>query len=508
MKTTLLNAALLTAFVCIASGRAEAACSGSGVTWACTAGTTPAQVNRAISSGADGMTLTFQAGSYRWGGGTAIQPPLTKGVTLICESVGACDVFYSASFPGTWRPGCCAGGSSSRLYRVSGFDFIAPSGASTWFAWDDSPETTLENIRLDHNTWTLDDDDSVINVSISTVLYLYGVIDHSTITGNFTSTIPFIASAARDSTSPVPDRFGTAKNLYVEDSVITSTIGGLAGCLDAFGTSNAWVWRFNTITNCRMTTHGTVHGYGPSNVEYYGNAAIYDAAASFPNGYRAFHMQGSGTNFVWGNTITTNTAISSDAITIQNYRSFQPNGDPACDGGDAIDGNRSPTATHHGYPCYHQPGRDVDNGYYPVAAFRNVDTNTGNKVDLVRNGGGGARPDYTNSHLIADRDFYNAVSKDEQTSASSPFNGTAGIGHGTLANRPTTCTTSAETGLGAGDSGVMYWATDQGSWNSSNSNPHGVQQNGADGVLYHCSATNTWSVYYTPYTYPHPLVTR
>ena len=28
---------------------------------------------------------------------------------------------------------------------------------------------------------------------------------------------------------------------------------------------------------------------------------------------------------------------------------------------------------------------------------------------------------------------------------------------------------------------------------------------GADGVLYKCTATNTWSVYYTPYDYPHPL---
>jgi hypothetical protein len=53
--------------------------------------------------------------------------------------------------------------------------------------------------------------------------------------------------------------------------------------------------------------------------------------------------------------------------------------------------------------------------------------------------------------------------------------------------------------------GVMYWATDQGSWNTSTSNPRGVQQSGADGVLYICSATNTWSVYYTPYMYPHPL---
>jgi hypothetical protein len=68
------------------------------------------------------------------------------------------------------------------------------------------------------------------------------------------------------------------------------------------------------------------------------------------------------------------------------------------------------------------------------------------------------------------------------------------VGWGTLANRPTTCT-----------AGVAYFATDQGSWNTSSSNPLGVQQNGADGLLYKCTSTNTWTLYYTPYAYPHPL---
>jgi len=75
-----------------------------------------------------------------------------------------------------------------------------------------------------------------------------------------------------------------------------------------------------------------------------------------------------------------------------------------------------------------------------------------------------------------------------QTNSTTPFNGTAtiGFGHGTLANRPTTCTT-----------GVGYWATDQGNWNQSGS--------GGQGQLYVCTATNTWTLSYTPYTYPHPL---
>ena len=80
--------------------------------------------------------------------------------------------------------------------------------------------------------------------------------------------------------------------------------------------------------------------------------------------------------------------------------------------------------------------------------------------------------------LKENRDYYN------QTAS---FNGTVGIGVGPLANRPETCTP-----------GVAYWATDQGEWDSIHDGP--------DGQLYVCTATNTWSLYYKPYTYPHPLV--
>jgi hypothetical protein len=74
-----------------------------------------------------------------------------------------------------------------------------------------------------------------------------------------------------------------------------------------------------------------------------------------------------------------------------------------------------------------------------------------------------------------------------------PFNGTAGIGCGTLANRPATCKT-----------GVAYWATDQ-----SCSNLDGmVGKNPSTpikGTLFKCTAPNTWTNYYIPYAYPHPL---
>jgi hypothetical protein len=99
---------------------------------------------------------------------------------------------------------------------------------------------------------------------------------------------------------------------------------------------------------------------------------------------------------------------------------------------------------------------------------------------------------------IINRDFYTDNWKGNsltgpaiQTSTTAPFNGTGtngiGVGFGTLANRPSTCT-----------NGVRYFATDQGSWNTSG--------NGfGSGLGYRC-ISGSWSQDYTPYAYPHPLI--
>lgn len=82
--------------------------------------------------------------------------------------------------------------------------------------------------------------------------------------------------------------------------------------------------------------------------------------------------------------------------------------------------------------------------------------------------------------LQENHDFYNYTAS---------FDGTVGVGAGTLENRPKTCTP-----------GVAYWATDQGEWDSTHDGP--------DGQLYICKTANSWTLYYKPYSYPHPLVSQ
>jgi hypothetical protein len=130
-----------------------------------------------------------------------------------------------------------------------------------------------------------------------------------------------------------------------------------------------------------------------------------------------------------------------------------------------------------GYPCRDQigrsqdttqwaPGRPYAQVFQPVYFWNNLIN--GSEFDIDNSG--------LNTWIRQDRDWY---------TTNSAFNGTAGVGSGPIASRPSTCTT-----------GVAYWATNEGEWNS--------LQAGPDGRLYKCTATNTWSLYYTPYPYPHP----
>jgi hypothetical protein len=156
----------------------------------------------------------------------------------------------------------------------------------------------------------------------------------------------------------------------------------------------------------------------------------------------------------------------------------------------APDGNRSPIATNRGYPCGNQPGRDLAGNIQPIYGANNLFTD--NRAILsIKYGGVGGVIDYSANHMQSQREFFDEVGNTAQTTTSSPFNGTTGTGWGTLANRPTTCTSNTtENAFGAGTSGVGYYATDV----------------GPQGTWYKCTATNTWTSFYTPFTYPHPLI--
>jgi hypothetical protein len=132
----------------------------------------------------------------------------------------------------------------------------------------------------------------------------------------------------------------------------------------------------------------------------------------------------------------------------------------------------------------------------PVAAANEVSSPTYLWANLFP---GKAPSSYMGSNtgrIINNRDWYqDSVNQAAQSSPTSPFNGNSGTGHGTLANRPASC-----------KAGTAYWATDQGTWNTTGATVPGTSGS-PQGELFICGASG-WpaTASYIPYTYPHPLI--
>ncbi len=143
----------------------------------------------------------------------------------------------------------------------------------------------------------------------------------------------------------------------------------------------------------------------------------------------------------------------------------------------------------NGWPCRDQIGRGPDIGTdssiigkatssQPLYLWSNWRSNGAVVPAYVKETGD------NELHIQNNRDFY-----DNEL----VFDGTSGTGCGTLASRPSTCTTS-----------VGYWATEQ-SCSDLTSMVGANPATPIEGILYKCTSTDTWTEHYTPYIYPHPL---
>jgi hypothetical protein len=490
----------------------HAACSGSGLTWSCTAGSTEAQINSAISSASNGAVITLNTGTYS---ATGIQLSGRNGVTLICQSVGGCTMTGSdAVFE---LNGCPS--ARTNLMRISGFNFTTTGNNKIWIycTFD------ITKLRLDNLTFTNIGSGNIAifvgegggSLPFADRGKVHGVVDHITCQAQTHNFVCLHNTSGGDQWTT--GNLGSSNALFLEDSVCnfgTRTEFAKA-CVDNWR-AHAMVLRFNTIVGSNLRAHSYCH-YGPELMEIYGNTISTESVSS--PGAWDIHLQGSGEQMVWGNVVSPQGAGASLVpIATQSYRSDSSNlpqggctviadgtrlgsGTPSAPN----DGNRTPTSTYYGYPYWHQPGRDGAGTLKPMYSYLNRTRGTGAIAHLAANNSGtwtglqtncaNNDTDRVNCHIQKNRDLY------QETSS---FTGASGVGVGPLTSRPASCTPTPEL-ADAGNGGTGYWATDQGSWNQSASNPRGSQFNGADGVLYRCSATNSWTVAYTPYTYPHPL---
>lgn len=355
--------------------------------------------------------------------------------------------------------------------------------------------------------------------------WLNGVLDHNIIDLGNIGMVQFSASnygtgidSGGDQSFAGINGFGTSDFIFMEDNQINgrsdfndpTRYPGITTDCNAGG---RFVVRYNNITAAGVgqthPTGGGVGGRGCRAEEIYGNIVVPTSNFNplIDNPPLVFSWMSSGIALIWGNT---SIGVSKNFIYLDEQRKNNgtytqtptPNGWGYCGTffngtGSNWDGNSN---TSSGYPCIDQPGRGQ--GDLLVGAFpTRINSTTGTiawpnqSLEPVREwlNTFTAVPGWGNNSsirvivatgaelkLIENRDYY---------LFNSSFNGTVGIGNGTRASRPITCT-----------KGVAYWSTDQGNnWNTINTNMN-------DGTLDICVSTNNWmNNVYTPYTYPHPL---
>lgn len=286
-----------------------------------------------------------------------------------------------------------------------------------------------------------------------------GLIDNNIIHGRIDLGGLNSAPAATEWTQP--SHIGTENAVYVEDNVFNRIDCDHANVIDS-NRGISYVARYNTITgHAQFMAHGTqLNTRGTRNWEIYGNNFVADKKVWMG----PVTIMG-GTGIVAFNTAT---GQWNNGAASPRFYPYVMNG---CTGD---------------YPCTDQVGRGKDQELDPAYLFSNFTGET-LTVRWTRYG--------TVSHIQEDRDYY---------IQGSSFDGTSGVGCGTLANRPATCTT-----------GVAYWATNQsncsdltGYVGDSTQRTSGIATK-IEGSLYKCVA-NAWeeTPSYTPYTYPHPLRTE
>lgn len=490
---------LVLVVVFIWASSSEAACTGSNPTWTSTPDR--ASVQTCVTNAAAGSTITVSAGN---GGTWASSIPVDKSLKLIGAGIGQTTIsgrgFDLGPVDGV---------------EISGFTFasMVHPGSNDGFRMRGT-----HDVNFHHNSYTCTDWFQWVytNSDPNRTRYVTGVFHHNTfarcrwvLNDGWNGTDNY-SSRDGDLGWSRPDPLGTADMLFFEDNIALGPTDCPQG---TFGINCNWidtesgsrtVIRFNSLTNTYVECHPDLYSghRGPVLMEVYGNT--FDCTGNACNGFiRPGLMK---CNSFWWHNQTTAAMGNNGQITMMDDRGTtitQVYGTAPCNGTFFIDGNTQPNATFRGWPCRDQPGTSTDafkwdgsnpaptQAYRPNYHWRNIEGASSTEFDYDVNGG-----DWNPVQIVANRDFFRYVSG---------FNGTSGVGEGTLAARPATCTTNPSGQARTVGWGPGYFATDQGSWNTSTSNPQGVQANGADGVLYVCAATNTWTVKYTPYTYPHPL---
>jgi hypothetical protein len=439
---------------------AEASCSCSG-TECVASGLTKAAFDECSAVASDGATIRFPAGEATWTSPVAI----TKKFNLVGAGAGRSVITFGL---GIGRTALSLGTSNS---SVSGFTFTSGEVSEAFISARGSGGTG--RIYLNEFINTAPANRRCIYFSGGTgVPHPTYLVDQNTFTNCRVSIVADLGSEFGEREWIADRPWGKfAHVVYVEGNTFTYTAS--LGNFAEVDYGGMMVVRYNTVSNARAELHGT-GGFGDRSgrwMEVYGNNF---SGALLNDGI--WWRAGSGLGF--SNTFSSDydTPLLFDVST---DRASTSRGMP--DGTKSIDGNRGAGSTYPaaGWPALDQPGYGK---YFSAFDGTNHPGMTSEPIPLFLNRQSGSIAPIATTNGGGK---WIANCREVQQEAAS-FNGTCGTGVGPVSLRPVTC-----------QSGVYYWATDEGDWNR--------EQAGPDGRLYKCTSTNTWTLFYTPFDYPHPL---
>jgi hypothetical protein len=420
-------------------------------------------VQAAVNNATRGATVTVPAGSCTWSSTLS----LTQGITLTGAGVGSTVITSSGGVTLiTVTPDSTAISNSENI-KVTGFTFDGSNSSVVFIQISGAGDTGTKpyrNLIIGDNKFQ-NGSSGPNNGAIRLTGQVRGVIYHNT----FDRCNIILRPMGNDSTTEWSNTaynqfsYGSSDNLYFEDNTILwssayTSADGNPGWIES-GQGGRVVVRYNSWNLANLSGQQEfwdVHGFqnfngtpnsgqtGTMVEEYYGNTMINGANTV----YRWMNHRGS-----WGMMFdNTYSGASNPGINANQY-----------DGG--CPGVINPTPTNYN-PVINNTYffNDAVNGSNASVSGSNL-TDSGSSVSC-------------NVAENANWWQYNASCTASSCSA--------GIGRGTSA--PTgSCTT-----------GTGYWVASTATPTTSSS----VIQNGQ---FYKCTATNTWTAYYTPYTYPHPL---
>jgi hypothetical protein len=462
-------------------------CTGASPTWTSTPDS--ASVASCVSRAKAGDTINVSAGSSTWEA-DAVTIPVDKPLKIMGPGADSLIISLNGNFAFTILP--YVGTAQLTATRISGFKFLSPLDAKY-----SAIKVQGQGWRIDHCAYeSIESASSVTGgffiqaTGINTTVQPYGLVDNNTIINGKIDTMG--AANATDQSAAWYDALdlGGASAVYIEDNHFSTSYPIVTAkhlVVDS-GYAGKYVFRYNTVSNGNIQNHSlqVAGNRGSRKTEVYGNSldTIND------NLWVAIHML-AGTGVVFNNNITGKGATY--GLGFDNRRSYTSVGCLGlCNGSQPWDGNLDAS----GWPCRDQIGRGGD-----VSQWANC--NCGIPAPSQINSPFyawsiiGASNDLNNlqpTHIQANRDYYYTDAVNCPSNSSHATNKcSAGVGCGPPLYIPEYCAT-----------GTAYWATNQSCSDMTGmvgANP----TTPISGTLYKCTATNTWTPYYTPYTYPHPL---